>query len=63
MPRTGGCPNCGSFLVMERYPDDKPGAFRLMTQDEVIELPDEERIRLQGVRRGAEQRNPNMRKH
>jgi hypothetical protein len=52
LPNEGACPACGSFLVVAHQGDTF--SCRLMTDDEVIALPDDTRIRLQQQRRIVE---------
>lgn len=54
IPTQGACPSCGSFLVMVKSTD--PWTFRLMSEDEVFALSDDERNALLRGRRRAEQR-------
>jgi len=61
LPKDGVCFHCGSYLIMVR--DREPWSFRLMTEEEIIGLSDDDRIRLQRGRSKVEQSNPSARRN
>lgn len=58
LPGTGACPHCGAFLVMIR--ESEPWHFRLMSEQEVLGLSDQDRMGLQRARRRALERREQL---
>lgn len=54
-PELSVCGNCASFLRSD--PSRLPRPVRLLTEEEIVALPDDERISLQRARRYVEQRS------